>query len=809
MNRYFCIHGHFYQPPRENPWLEEIEVQDSAYPFRDWNVRISAECYSPNSASRIKNHEGRIIDIVNNYSKISFNFGPTLLSWMEKHDPETYQSILEADKISRESFSGHGSAIAQVYNHMIMPLANEKDKITQVYWGIEDFRSRFGREPEGMWLAETAVDVDTLEILAEYKIKYTILAPRQAARIRKIGDEEWADTNDASVDPKRAYRCNLPSGRSIALFFYDGPISQELAFGDLLNNGQNLAERMISTYSEDDEPQIVHIATDGETYGHHSRHGDMALAACLNHISNNDLAQITVYGEFLEKFPPEFEVEIVENTSWSCVHGVERWRNDCGCNSGREGWNQAWRQPLREALDWLRDQLSGLYEKEMRKYTADPWKARDLYIGVILDRTDASLERFFASTGIKVSAQKDRIRLFKLLEMQRHALLMYTSCGWFFDEISGIETVQVIMYAGRSIQLAGELFDTDLEKEFIELLEKAPSNIPEVGNGAYAYINYVKPAKVDLLRVAAHYAISTLFDEYADSVSRIFSYEVKNENYERMEAGRSKMAIGRACMHSHITQEESMVSFAVVHLGENNIHGGVRDTISSEAFHEMRNEMNQAFQRLNLSELMLALDKHFGTHNYSLWHLFKDESRKVYAKIMESTLREVEVSFRQIYENHYPLMTAMRENSLPLPKAISTAVEYTLNTDLRRMLQEPGAVDLEKLNRIGEEKVKWSISFDDPALAYAATEKLNELMSELSKNNENSAFMHFIGEFLHSLSRMGVHPDMWKSQNTLFRMSGDLYHNFRNKAKRGTKKAKEWINNFHKLENALQVKLTD
>jgi len=579
MNKYVCIHGHFYQPPRENPWLEEIEIQDSAYPYNDWNERITAECYSPNAAARILLDHQTVTAIVNNYSMISFNFGPTLLSWLEDHAPDVYEAVLQADEESKEKFSGHGSAIAQVYNHMIMPLANSRDKRTQIIWGIEDFKHRFKREPEGMWLAETAVDLESLDIMAEQGIKYTILAPRQAGKVKKIDSDKWEDVSGGRIDPRRAYLCKLPSGRSINIFFYDGVISQELAFGDLLDNGENLANRLMATFSRNNEPEIAHIATDGETYGHHQTHGDMALAYCLHYIEANHNTDITIYSEFMQKFPPEFEVEIIENTSWSCVHGIERWRSDCGCNSGREGWHQQWRAPLREALDWLRDEITPLYESAAGKFTDDVWKLRDEYISVILDRSPKSIKKFFNDNGIKKFSKKDRVQLLKLLEMQRHLMLMYTSCGWFFDEISGIETIQIILYAARVIQLAKELELGDFEPEFIERMKKIPSNIPELGNAAKAYESYVKPAIVDLLRVAAHYAVSSLFDGY-NRTSEIYSYEVFNEDYELLQAGKIKMIIGSSRMRSKITYEEETVSFAFLHLVDQNLNIGVRESIN-------------------------------------------------------------------------------------------------------------------------------------------------------------------------------------------------------------------------------------
>jgi alpha-amylase/alpha-mannosidase (GH57 family) len=357
MERYVCIHSHFYQPPRENPWLEQIELQDSAYPYHDWNERITAECYAPNAVSRIIDQAGKIANIVNNYAKISFNFGPTILSWMEEREPDLYRRILEADRESREIFSGHGSAIAQAYNHVILPLANSRDKRTQVIWGARDFESRFGRTPEAMWLPETAVDLESLDLMANEGIRYAILEPHQAHRVRKKGSREWMDVTGGRIDPKLPYKLRLPSGRTIAVFFYDGPVSRAVAFEGLLNNGEVFANRILGAFtdSRSGRYQFVHIATDGESYGHHHAHGEMALSYALHHIESNGLARITNYGEFLEIHPPTHEVEIYENTSWSCVHGIERWKSNCGCNSGgRPGWNQEWRRPLREALDWLR-----------------------------------------------------------------------------------------------------------------------------------------------------------------------------------------------------------------------------------------------------------------------------------------------------------------------------------------------------------------------------------------------------------------------------------------------------------------------
>ena len=392
---YICVHGHFYQPPRENPWLEAVELQDSAYPYHDWNERITAECYAPNGASRILTPEGRVGKIANNYRRISFNFGPTLLSWLKTTSPETYRTIVDGEKESREHFGGHGTAIAQAYSHLILPLANSRDKRTQVIWGIRDFHSHFGRQPEGMWLPETAVDLESLEIMAQQGIRFTILSPGQAARVRKISARTWSDVSGARIDPTMVYRLRLPSKRTINIFFYDGPISHGVAFEGLLDNGEKLADRLMGAFSEGRAwPELVHIATDGETYGHHHHRGEMALTYALDHIESKELAALTCYGQYLAEHPPTHEVEIFERTSWSCVHGIERWRSDCGCNSGRAGWNQSWRAPLREAFDGLRDTLAGRFEETAGGLLKDPWAARDDYIDVLLDRSEENVCTF-------------------------------------------------------------------------------------------------------------------------------------------------------------------------------------------------------------------------------------------------------------------------------------------------------------------------------------------------------------------------------------------------------------------------------
>ncbi|MFM7488384.1 MAG: DUF3536 domain-containing protein, partial [Cytophagales bacterium] len=595
-NKYICIHGHFYQPPRENAWLEVIEVQDSAHPYHDWNERINAECYDPNAASRILGQDGVIKKITNNYAKISFNFGPTLLSWMELNAKETYEGILEADRESLKYFGGHGSALAQVYNHIIMPLANARDKETQVIWGIRDFERRFKRKPEGMWLAETAVDNDTLEVLAAHHIKFTILAPRQAKAIRKVGEEKWTDVNEGTINTRKSYLCKLPSGKSIYLFFYEGNISQGIAFNGLLNDGKRFADNLLNGIDKNDsEPQLVHVATDGETYGHHHKHGEMALAFCLDFIDKDKQANLINYGQFLEKVPTVYEAQIIEDSSWSCVHGVERWRSDCGCNSGK-GYHQKWRGPLREALDWLRDSVAHIFEKEGGTVLENPWHARNEYINVVLNRSDKSIQAFLQHHALPHASEN---KILRILEMQRHAMLMYTSCGWFFDEISGIETIQVIQYACRVVQLASQIGGIDLEPEFIQRLEKAPSNTQE--NGAIVYKKLVVPARTNLKRVGMHFAVSAIFEEEPESLT-IFNYSTSNESFIKKEAGEQKLVLSITKVKSLVTKSEKKFAFAVIYLGKHNIIGNISLEMQPDEFAGMQFRMVRAFEEGRLGD---------------------------------------------------------------------------------------------------------------------------------------------------------------------------------------------------------------
>jgi alpha-amylase/alpha-mannosidase (GH57 family) len=488
------IHGHFYQPPRENPRTGELERQPSAAPYHDWNERVHAESYGPNAFARIG---GDIAErVVNNYSFINFNFGPTLLSWLQKHQLRTYQRILEADRVSSAKRGGHGNAIAQAYGHAILPLANSRDRLTQVIWGLEDFRFRFGREPESIWLPETACNDETLELLIEQEMRYVILAPEQAWRIRRIGDELWTDVTATSLDNTQPYRFVHRDGsrRSVAVFFYNGPLARAIAFEKALTSSGELVDRFIR--AAQDGP-LVNVATDGETYGHHFKFGDLCLAHALEVEAPQAGFQITNYGEYLDHHEPEHEVEINngpagEGTSWSCIHGVGRWSRNCGCYTGGEsGWNQIWREPLRTALEFLRVDAANNFERFGTDLLKDPWQARNEFIRLILGEGQAS-EVFITGQARRALSHKEQQFALKLLEIQRNALLMFTSCGWFFSDLGGIETIQVLRYAARVIELQKELGIETRSAEFLEILSEARSNVVEKGTGADIFLRLLE-----------------------------------------------------------------------------------------------------------------------------------------------------------------------------------------------------------------------------------------------------------------------------------------------------------------------------
>ncbi len=796
MECFACIHCHFYQPPRENPWLETVESQDSASPYHDWNERIARECYLPNGASRILDSEHRVAKIVNNYSRISFNFGPTLLSWMEERTPEGYQRILDGDRESQKLFSGHGAALAQAYNHTILPLSNARDKRTQILWGIKDFHHRFGRDPEGMWLPETAVDLETLEILSAEGIKFTILAPRQAAQLRVDQDSRWINL-EYGADSRHPYACHLPSGRTIGLFFYDGALATAVAFEKLLFSGENFARRLLSHFDpEGDSAQLMHVATDGETYGHHHSHGDMALAYALQYIQENKLSRLTNYGEYFAMHPPTQEIRIKEKTSWSCAHGVARWENNCGCNSGgRPGWNQGWRRPLREAFDWLRDDLLADYELNASKLLKDPWSAREDYITAVLDRSPASVGRFLMRYSTHHLSPDEEVRALRLLEMQRHLMLMYTSCGWFFDEPTGPETVQVLQYAARAVQLGQQLFGRDCEEQFLKRLELVRSNIPEFGNGRDIYERFVRPAMLDLPGVAAHYAISSFFEGYDQSGS-IYSYQARLRDVSVVEHDKLKLAAGTVEIRSRITHAQLDFNFAVLHAGGHNLRAGVCE--AHDEFPQFTKEARLCLSNSGFSGCAQAFDHYFGAETYSLKSLFRDERRRIVTQIIDSTLADIDKLYGDVYEHNVTLIGFLRELAMPLPPILRVSSEFVLNNAIRRCLSS-GEIDFERLRLLMKIATQTGTALDD-SVKLALRERLDRTMDGWSRDPFALPKLSELERLIPLFRAAPLKPGgLWQAQNTYYELMKQITH-----MKLGTP-SDPWLQLFRSLGESLGI----
>ena len=772
--KYLCIHGHFYQPPRENAWLEEIEQQDSAFPYHDWNERICAECYSPNALARLLNDKQDLTQLTNNYARISFNFGPTLLSWMEKKEPEVYQAILDADKLSQVRYGGHGSAIAQAYNHIILPLANARDKETQIKWGVTDFTKRFGRAPEALWLAETACDTPTLCALADAGMKFVILAPGQCARVRKIGEDKWEEVG-AAVDPKRPYRCSLPNGKQIVLFFYDGPVSQGIAFSDTLSSGEKFASRLLSTYNAGEEAQLMHIATDGETYGHHQKFADMALAYCLKKVEETPDVELTVYGEFLEKYPPQYEAQIVENSSWSCFHGVERWRADCGCNAGHAGWHQKWRGPLRAALDFVRDELIKTFETVGRQYFKDPWAARNDYINLMMDRSLDAQHVFFLTHATE-KAWSDRPGALMLLEMQKNALFMYTSCGWFFDEISGLETVQIMQYAARALELNRRLTGKDLEPEFINKLALAPSNIKDLKHGARIYERYVKPQIRTAEKIALEHIISLFADETVNP-HRAFSCEVLSFTPRKLSDSQAQLWMGEITLKSTIILLEKKIRFAVFR------HGSADFTCAAQAATEqdasaLFNELEGLFKAQKYEEVHARIVAHFG-QIYPLSSMLNDVRRKV----MESTLRNMDTQtakeFTRLFEAQYPVVRGLQLIGSPVPQTFLTVASFVLAEDIKAEIRAAD-INIAALEELMEDVQALGLNLGEHVNG-AVTEKVTALAFDFARNPGNNTAAMKLVELLNYADIFGFTPDTVKAQEFVFLGIEHLGETARNK----------------------------
>lgn len=813
VSRYITIHGHFYQPPRENPWLEYVEVQDSAAPYHDWNQRITDECYLPNASARILDSEGYISQMINNYARISFNFGPTLLSWLEENATEVYKAILEADEESRQRFGGHGSAIAQVYNHIIMPLANPRDQLTQVRWGIKDFQHRYRRPPEGMWLSETAVNIPTLEALAQEGIQFTILSPHQASYVRKIGTKEWKPVDRTSLDVLQPYRVNLPSGRSIAVFFYHEPLARGVAFEGLLRDGAHFARSLMGALDSRTSPQLVSIATDGESFGHHHPFGDMALAFALVYLEREPSVSLTNYGQFLEISPPQWVVRIAENTSWSCAHGIERWRSDCGCQTGGEpGWHQRWRKPLRDALDQLKNRLDLLFESVCRPLLDDPWKARDDYIEVILNPSPQVREEFLRRHALRALSPEERIRVWRALEMERHSLLMFTSCGWFFSDIAGIETIQDLQYAARAAQLGEELGEKGLLEELERRLEEAPGNRPDLPNGGEVFRQMVKPLLVDLPKVAAHWALSELVENshpHSDEPIILYAYQITPHQVERQQAGKLRLHYGKVEVFSRRTEGRAQFHFCAFHYGDHNLIGKIlmENQASQYGPGFLWKPIIDAFQRAEVWDVVRSFDAIGQGNTYTIRHLFKEGQRRIIGQVLEVTMSEAERRLRAIYSDNAPIMRFLQTLNIPVPEIFRSAARFVIQADIEREigLDHPDPEWIASLKRSAQQ---WGGMLDERAIGYLLTKKLNDFAQAFLRNPTDLSALTAIERLVACSEHFPSHFNPYQAQVALWQVAhSPLFQDYGGQSSPSHPQANTWLQTLTKLARLLRVKV--
>ena len=775
MTTSLVIHGHFYQPPRENPWTGSVDREPSASPDHDWNERVLRECYRPNAFARIVDGYGRVTRIVNNYAFISFNFGPTLLSWIEEHHRDTYARILEADRESADRNGGHGNAIAQSYNHTILPLMNDQDRRTQIRWGLADFRHRFRRAAEALWLPETACNDATLGALIDEGLRFVILSPYQAERIRGFGAHDWHSVADGSIDPSQAYRYfhRDGSGRSIAVFFYDGPIARAVAFEGALASSQSLIGRL--ALAPGGSGRLVHIATDGESYGHHTRFGERGLAHALAVEARRRDFNLTNYGAFLDAFPPQLEVDIKsgpagEGTAWSCAHGVGRWRRDCGCSAGaRGGWNQGWRGPLRNALDILRDEAMRLFEQSRDSLFRDPWAARDAYIELMLDPA-ASREDWLQLQASRRLKAREQEQALTLLEIQRYAQLMYTSCGWFFADISGIEAVQILKYAGRVLDLMEEVGGSAPRARFLEVLSEARSNLPEMGSGADVFRRFVEPLRVTASRVAAHLGLSAVISDTLDR-GAVAGHRFQRSLVSRHRHGRLTLMTARYELENSSTGRSHDYAVAAMHFGGIDFYCALRPFSGAHAFELAAERLWAAFRTATLPTMLRLAVEEFGPEEHGLESLLSEGRHRIGEILFADIVGRFVKEHVMLYETNLRVLDILGQSGFAFPKELQVAAEFALSRQFNEeIVRARGSHDLADYQRAVQ------ISLEAGRRGFALDRSLAErafidlLALAISESIQQPTAEHIAtAEALASLaSRLGLEGCFGRAQEILF-----------------------------------------
>ncbi|MCD6307279.1 MAG: DUF3536 domain-containing protein [Deltaproteobacteria bacterium] len=785
--QYLCIHGHFYQPPRENPWLNQIEFQASALPYHDWNERITRECYGPNTRARLLGDEGRIRGLLNNYQYMSFNFGPTLLGWIEKAHPWIYAQIIAADQMSIKQRNGHGNALAQVYNHIIMPLATRRDRLTQIRWGLADFRRHFGRPAEGMWLAETAVDSETLRLMADEGLTFTILSPDQAAMVRPIPKSgrpaPWKDVSGGRIDVTRPYRVwfDKTCPHAMTVFFYHGPISRAVAYENLLASGEKFLSRIEAGYNGNRPgPELISVATDGESYGHHFKFGDMALSWLFDDLKAGGRIILTNYGEYLERYPPREEVKIVENSAWSCVHGVGRWRSDCGCSVGsKPGWNQAWRKPLREGMDWLNHKLARVFEEKGGAIFKDPWQARDDYIAVLLNPANENKDAFLEHQCGRSLDREARIDAFRLLESQRMALFMFTSCGWFFDDISGIEAIQVMRYAARAIDLVKQWTKEDLEVGLLAFLSQARSNDPDYGDGAHIYKKGATNARIGPSLAAANYALA-LLGWAAVTASRTgkpapLEEIVFPQKETSFHAGDVDGVIGQAMIAEPGTGAETTRVFLAYHNPEGTFDcmvGKPLETIDPE---QTAKVISEGLSGGKKTVVHTAFERHVrDVRSYTIRDMIPDMRHTLLSGMFQWLDRQIGKTIGGRRTESEDFLNLLQETGGPLPEAPNHILSILIANELGQIARAAGTkkiLDWTWMDLLAKQTALQQIKLNDRFMKQTAQLILGALMTAISSNPEPRHISEIIG-FLDMCHKIGVEPDLWDCQNAWY----DLYY---------------------------------
>ena len=766
-NVFITIHGHFYQPPRENPWTEQIELQPSAQPFHNWNARINKECYKANCFARILNSENLIENIINNFQYISFNIGPTLMKWIKENSKETYYKILEADKNSIELYSGHGNAIAQVYNHTILPLAKNKDKHTQILWGIEDFKTHFKREPEAIWLAETAVNQDTIDVLVEFNLKYIILSPFQACKVRPLGKKKWTDVSTGNIDITMPYKQYSRDGRSINIFFYNHTISSAIGFEHLLTNSYLLVEKFQQFIWDANRPILISTCTDGESYGHHEKFGEMCLAHFIKHSSQKHGLTLTNYGQFLELYKPTHEVQIKsgfqgEGTAWSCAHGVGRWIRNCGCSDGGyPSWNQHWRTPLREAFNWLHDQILKAYQIKASHLLKDLQQAKNSYINIISNRNPENRREFLKKFCTKKNiTDHESALIFRFMEALYQCQLLFTSCAWFFADISGLEPIQNLKYAARAIQLIKIYLKNDLENDFLNKLIFIKSNNASQGTAKDIYNKEVKSSIINYKMIVSNYAIvSFILNEFKPR--KIYNYNIEPVNHEQRKNINKPLEKGMVWLHDNYTGEK---------LGY--IYFLFPKSIRNMRCYTLNNKENFEFNITTIETIEQEISILTNEKYYTIKDLFTDNREQIIKLAFSKQMKQTEKMLDKLYDKNIELLETFYETRLPIPKILKTLCEYVYSNKIDNTLIKQDSQSLES------EKIAETFKYANRLGFNVKSEKIQKDIDRLFKNQlyllengpNNEDYVKNILEILNLADSLSLSLDLDNYTNIVYKI---------------------------------------